>query len=145
MFGCLPKKIKKISQVCDRGRGEGKNEWMGRGRTFETDDTPHNLVHLFHIHIRIILTGRIFLFQNRHPHRHTHKHHSPKLHVTPQRNERVIEWSGRGAKVFVGEVDTVESEEDGEAEGVADADTDCLGSRCVREVGLGEEGESPAC
>lgn len=125
------------------GGREKMNGWEG-GRTFETDDTPHNLVHLFHIHIRIILTGRIFLFQDRQPHRHTHKYHSPKPHVASQRNERVIKWLRRGAKVFVGEVDTVESEEDGEAEGIANANTDCLCSRCIREVGLREEGEGPA-
>lgn len=116
---------------------------MRRGRTFETDDTPHNFVHLFHIHIRIILTRWIFLFQNCQPHCYAHKHHGPESHVTPQRNERIIEWLRRRAKVFVGKFDTVESEKNGEAEGIANADTDCLGGGCVREVGLGEEGKGP--
>lgn len=48
-----------------------------RTLTFQTDDTPHDLVNLFHVHIRVIVTGRILLLGQDEPYRENEEDSSP--------------------------------------------------------------------
>lgn len=50
-----------------------------RTLTLETDDTPHDLVNFFHVHIRVIVTSRVLLLGQDEPYREDEEDSSPEF------------------------------------------------------------------
>jgi hypothetical protein len=70
-----------------------------RSHTLETNDAPHDFVDLFYVHIRVILTDRIFLLDKCQPGSDDQEDQRPESQVPAKRDETVSERCG--SEVFV--------------------------------------------
>lgn len=67
--------------------------------TLQLDDTPHHLVHLLDVHIRVILTDRIFSLVHGQAKCDQCEHDGPEAHVGTEGEKAV--WQGLGAEVAI--------------------------------------------
>jgi hypothetical protein len=69
------------------------DRWWKR-HTFETDNTPHDFIDFLDVHVRVVLTDRVFLFHKCQPSSDDQEYQGPESQVPAERDESVFEGSG---------------------------------------------------